>query len=1011
MKKKLLVCLFSVCLLLILGPAISASGDLPPELKVIATFPGTEPAFSPDGKHLAIIEDGAVKIWDVRRKSLIKTIDTKYKEATLAVYSPDGRMMAIASPQKNGRDAYSGFEIWQMHPVRRVAAVATDGPVIAMDFNPADSRQLCIGFESSGWIRKIWLFDIPQKKTLHEFSVKYDLNQLCFSPDGKLLVAAPGKIWNLDTLEPHFSSFPQDIYSAAFSRDGKRLFLDCRSGFKVIDMTTGTVIEDIRGRPGSSHPLVLLQNDQIAVRMKCFYNSQIGFWDVGSDSLIGHFEVPGNVRCGSSFSLAVSPDERFLAENSSESSTTRVWDIKSLDALVKGHRHEAGLPSLVFGRKYGLFVPAAFNRNGSLAVAVEGDELVFLDTFSGRQLARYPNTVANHLLNGLMFVNQDKWLVQVGDRVVVIRNADTAEILQRIELPVTPSHFAMTADGARMAIHHGQRITIYDTAGAAKVVEIDDPLNDHILSLSFCAGNMLAVHRAWGSKDNLRNHVAVYDADGNQHAYWGSSDTIFSMTSDPDGQRLGFVTLAAKKKPGRAWVWSPDRAASPTLVFSVKYIMANVQAMSFTGDPAMVAVFNGKELKLVDLISGNCVLSLPLFKDFKRYSTDARWMDRFQARWNAEHKTLFYHGQSRKLRRSDYSGDGDQQAQYYTWKGVEPTSPRYISRTLYVPGQITHMTWQGTKLLATYTWGSYCGYTLWQAGSSEVFHSLEQNGFLYRAAYDDASGRLAASAYSLGRPQIDISGLAPHAKPATLQFKHTLDSFRWVPGSGKFFEDLDEETDKIFDNDYIGWLPGGKRLISANDNGLVWLWDIDERKKTLQGELNKTIDPGIGPIKRLAVSPKGRYLATAGASEIALISLPEGQQVRRYHTEGKIFHIQWTADGKRLYSIEEHGEHRYLKTIPVENGTGTVDSFLLPESRFAWPYAVSPDGRYVAGQDEEEQERVSVLDRHTGKLFSIEVGEHYLPGILFDPLTNALVIANGHEIIFWDFSGSAAKPR
>jgi DNA-binding beta-propeller fold protein YncE len=292
-----------------------------------------------------------------------------------------------------------------------------------------------------------------------------------------------------------------------------------------------------------------------------------------------------------------------------------------------------------------------------------------------------------------------------------------------------------------------------------------------------------------------------------------------------------------------------------------------------------------------------------------------------------------------------------------------------------------------------------------------VFHSLEQNGFLYRAAYDDASGRLAASAYSLGRPQIDISGLAPHAKPATLQFKHTLDSFRWVPGSGKFFEDLDEETDKIFDNDYIGWLPGGKRLISANDNGLVWLWDIDERKKTLQGELNKTIDPGIGPIKRLAVSPKGRYLATAGASEIALISLPEGQQVRRYHTEGKIFHIQWTADGKRLYSIEEHGEHRYLKTIPVENGTGTVDSFLLPESRFAWPYAVSPDGRYVAGQDEEEQERVSVLDRHTGKLFSIEVGEHYLPGILFDPLTNALVIANGHEIIFWDFSGSAAKPR
>jgi DNA-binding beta-propeller fold protein YncE len=75
-------------------------------------------------------------------------------------------------------------------------------------------------------------------------------------------------------------------------------------------------------------------------------------------------------------------------------------------------------------------------------------------------------------------------------------------------------------------------------------------------------------------------------------------------------------------------------------------------------------------------------------------------------------------------------------------------------------------------------------------------------------------------------------------------------------------------------------------------------------------------------------------------------------------------------------------------------------------SRFAWPYAISPDGRYIAGQDEADEDRVSVLDRQTGELVSIEVGEHYLPGILFDPLTNALVIATGHKISFWDFSES-----
>jgi hypothetical protein len=47
---------------------------------------------------------------------------------------------------------------------------------------------------------------------------------------------------------------------------------------------------------------------------------------------------------------------------------------------------------------------------------------------------------------------------------------------------------------------------------------------------------------------------------------------------------------------------------------------------------------------------------------------------------------------------------------------------------------------------------------------------------------------------------------------------------------------------------------------------------------------------------------------------------------------------------------------------------------------------------------------VSVLDRQTDELVSIKIGKHYLSGILFDPLTNALVLATGHKITFCDFS-------
>jgi dipeptidyl aminopeptidase/acylaminoacyl peptidase len=192
MKKKLIACLFCICLLPAFDQAISAAGDLPVKVKVIATLPGVEPAFSPDGKQLATIKEGAVKIWDVSRKSLIQTIDTKYKEATLVVYSPDGRMLAIASPQK-GKDKYYGFELWRLNPAKRVAAVVSE-QVFSFAFSP-DNRTLAIGFESLQSEKKIWIYDIQKGRIIPKLPVKDTPKHLCYSPDGKLLVVAPDRIW------------------------------------------------------------------------------------------------------------------------------------------------------------------------------------------------------------------------------------------------------------------------------------------------------------------------------------------------------------------------------------------------------------------------------------------------------------------------------------------------------------------------------------------------------------------------------------------------------------------------------------------------------------------------------------------------------------------------------------------------------------------------------------------------------------------------------------------------
>jgi WD40 repeat protein len=678
----------------------------------------------------------------------------------------------------------------------------------------------------------------------------------------------------------------------------------------------------------------------------------------------------------------------------------------------------------IYGEKSGRFSPATFRRDGSQAVSVEGADLVFRDTSNGRQQKRHPSAITWHLRNGLAFAKQDQWLVEAGDRVVIIRDADTAEIVQRLELPTTPEHFAISADGSRLAVSHDKSLTVYDTAEASIVVEIDEPPKEYTQGLSFCAGNMLAVHRAWGEKKDRHHQIAIYDTNGKIYADWDSVNTIYSMTSDLDGRRLGFVTLATKDDPGRAWVWSPDQADVPTLLFSDKRVRTNVQALSFVGDSATIAIFSGEELRLVDLTSGNTVLSTPpLFKVFNSSLTDSRWMDRLQVRWNAESKALFYHGQSRRLLSSyqEYTIGKDQQTHFYTWKGLEPGTPQGAFRTLYAPGDITDVAWQGTNLLASYRadrrtgtysdyFAPYCGYMLWLGGRPEVFSSKEQYGVLISAAYDDASNRLAGTVLDLTRPQIDVRGLDRKDKTATLKLSHPLDYFRWVPGFDEYFEKLDKKINEIYKTHYIHWLPGGNQLITANDNGSVWLWDIDEKKETLTGKLNKTIDSGITPVRQFEVSPKGRYLATVGKYGGIITHLPTGKFIRHYETEGEIQQIQWAATGDRLYSFELYGDRINLKTISIKKETGKDESHLLPESKFSWPYAISADGRFVAGRDKSDWDLMSIFDRRTGEFVSINVGRDSNPKMVFDPQTNALIYASGHKITFWDVENLIQLP-
>src|SRR5581483_5996590 len=59
-------------------------------------------AFSADGGRLAVVGHHQVTIWDVGKRSVLRTIELGDMTATAAAFAPDGRMLAVAGAGPGG---------------------------------------------------------------------------------------------------------------------------------------------------------------------------------------------------------------------------------------------------------------------------------------------------------------------------------------------------------------------------------------------------------------------------------------------------------------------------------------------------------------------------------------------------------------------------------------------------------------------------------------------------------------------------------------------------------------------------------------------------------------------------------------------------------------------------------------------------------------------------------------------------------------------------------------------
>jgi WD40 repeat protein len=369
------------------GPAFEGGGTL---------------AFSPDGKALAAGERGGwaaspkgeVRLWNLETGDLLRSFLSELRGDTpVVVFSPDGSRLvsggAYGEPQGAQLLVKGGMlEVWDV----RKGDLLWRG-----SRNPATVEQIRLDREGTLYVLGGTLVgcEVETGKTLEpvalplpEETLRGPLVDLAFSPDGRILAAAPAWkdtviLWNADNLEARMfvrtgaggiAALALDPFGEKMAVGGKGKTIEIRelaSGSLVRSWQTGEWVSDLAYSEDGKYLFSSSWNGLVKV-WKAASGEQIRAWtadpqgmkvlDVRGETLVTggkdysakvwNWETgrllhtfPGHAKSVSA--VALSPDGTRLASTGG-GGEIHLWDVKKGELLETVHMHEDYISMLRF---------------------------------------------------------------------------------------------------------------------------------------------------------------------------------------------------------------------------------------------------------------------------------------------------------------------------------------------------------------------------------------------------------------------------------------------------------------------------------------------------------------------------------------------------------------------------------------------------------------------------------------------------------------------------------------